>query len=106
MTHFRSKFGSSLTKFKIKSPENDPENHIFNVFSFFDLFSKKFLLLISPDWQFKVNGQDGIMKRHTVSENDIKDSFDQIQCMEDNLENLENYSRRNNVKILGIQEDK
>ena len=49
---------------------------------------------------------DVIEKRINSSEHDIKDSFDQIECMEDNLEYLENHSRRNNVKIFGIAEDK
>ena len=44
-------------------------------------------------------------KKTSANEQSVSQSFDYNESTEDNVEYMENQSRRNNVKILGMEED-
>ena len=44
-------------------------------------------------------------KKASANEQSVNQSFDYIEAMEDNIEYMENQNRRNNVKILGMEEN-
>ena len=48
---------------------------------------------------------DFLEKKANANEQSVNQSFDYIEAMEDNVEYMENQNRRNNVKILGMEED-
>ena len=48
---------------------------------------------------------DLLEKKTSANEQPVNQSFDYIEAMEDNVEYTENQIRRNNVKILGMEED-
>ena len=48
---------------------------------------------------------DLLEKKTSANEQSVNQSFDYIEAMEDNVEYMENQNRRNNVKILGMEED-
>ena len=53
-------------------------------------------------WQKKV---DFLEKKANANEQSVNQSFDYIEAMQDNVEHMEDQNRRNNVKILGMEED-